>query len=73
MNYISSWFSGSKAQEESVKSTEQEKSPSAEESSEGAHFSSVINKYDGNFCEMLLNSKQLIQTMPNLQLQIALL
>ncbi len=56
-----------------MKSTEQEKSPSAEESSEGAHFSSVINKYDGNVCEMLLNSKQLIQTTPNLQLQIALL
>ncbi len=48
MNYISSfggWFSRSKAQEESVESTEQESSPSAEESSEGAHFSSVINKY----------------------------
>ncbi len=58
MNYISStigeWLPWSKVQEESVKSTEQEKSPSAEESSEGAHFSSVINKYDGNFCEMLL-------------------
>ncbi len=38
-------FTRSKAQEKSVKSTEQEKSPSAEESSEGAHFSSVINKY----------------------------
>ncbi len=48
MNYISSfggWLPWSKAQEESVKSTEQESSPSAEESSEGAHFSSVINKY----------------------------
>ncbi len=48
VNYISSfggWLTWSKAQEKSVKSTEQEKSPSAEESSEGAHFSSVINKY----------------------------
>ncbi len=48
MNIISSfggWLTGSQAQEEPVKSTEQERSPSAEESSEGAHFSSVINKY----------------------------
>ncbi len=42
---ISGLFTWSKVQEKSVESTEQESSPSAEESSEGAHFSSVINKY----------------------------
>ncbi len=43
MSYIRGWLPGSKAQEDPVKSTDQEKSSSAKESSEGCLFSSVIN------------------------------
>ncbi|XP_058617988.1 uncharacterized protein LOC131531330 isoform X3 [Onychostoma macrolepis] len=51
VNYISSiggWLTRSKAQEEPVKSTEQEKSPSDEEFSEGSHNSTVINAAQGD-------------------------